>query len=129
MTINEATDIVSRYSFENHLSEDEQFLLAEALTYMIEHDPAARDIWAYNLASYYDKTGEYDLAIKYFNICLESKNTVAYLGLGDTYMHLKDYDRAMEYYQEAKKHHLYQANGRIRSLNRKTGFAKWRKKI
>ena len=126
MTIDEATDIVSRDSFEEHLSEDEEFLLAEALTYMIEHDPEARDIWAYNLASYYDKIGEYDLADKYFNICLESNNIVAYLGLGDLYMHQKDYDRAMAYYQEAKDHHLYQADGRIRSLKRKMGFAKWR---
>jgi tetratricopeptide (TPR) repeat protein len=126
MTIDEATDIVSRYSFESRLSEDERFLLAEALTYMIEHDPAARDIWAYNLASYYDKIDEYDLAVKYYNVCLESRNVVAYLGLGDVYMHQKDYDRAMAYYQEAKKHHLYQADGRIRALHRKMRSTKWR---
>lgn len=124
MTINEATDIVSRYSFEKHLNEDEQFLLSEALLYMIEHDPGARDIWEYNLASHYDKMGEYDLAIKYFNICLKANNTVAYLGLGDVYRHKKEYESALAYYEEAKRHHLYQADSRIRSLKREMMFSR-----
>lgn len=83
MDSNEAWEIVKQYSGTDNYTEDEMPLIEEALMhiYVMARDLCDADefyLWeadveagAFNLASYYEKIGKYDLAIKYYEISEE----------------------------------------------------------
>lgn len=82
MTSASAMKIIHYYSGNEDLSEDEEAELIEALEYMLENEPYVKSAWMFNLAGYYDRIGKYDLAVKYYEMCIAENDPVGYLGLG-----------------------------------------------
>lgn len=76
MTLETAWDIVHEFCYSDNFSEYESFIYEEALNYILvtsdkyyENDDSWNidvQVASYNLASYYEKIGKTELAIKYF---------------------------------------------------------------
>jgi len=115
MTVSAAMKIIHFYSDQREYTENDAAEYIEAMEYMMEHDTYAKNIWIFNLAHLYDQIGKYDLAIKYYNICI-TDNPVGYIGLGDTYRHMKEYDHSYACYVKAKEHGFHKAIERMDNL-------------
>ena len=99
---------------ENNLSEDEGILYLEVLNYLVKVDSCR---WEFQLASYYEDSGCYELALKYFKQDLE-RGELAYLGIGDVYLKMHEYDLAKENYQKALEAGYPKAKKRLTELER-----------
>ena len=109
----EAYKITKEYQAKSVLEPDEEFLLIEAYMCIInEYKDADPDVLIdgyvamYNLASLYKRRGEYDLALKYFEMCSASGgSTLADMEIADIYFDgltgITDYELAFKYYSEA----------------------------
>ena len=115
MTVSAAMKIIHFYSGQKNYTEDEAAEYIEAMEYMLDHEPFVENAWLFNLAHLYDQIGKYDLAVKYYNLCIKD-NAVGYIGLGDTYRHMKEYEKAYACYMKAREHGFHKAASRIEDL-------------
>ena len=111
MNINSAKEIVDKYGYNPSISEDEEFLLMEALEYLIKETGETR--WMVELGGYHYENKNYDLALKYYELADMSGDTWAAEGLGYIWYYGRtgtiDYEKAFHYYNKAA------SNGNIRS--------------
>lgn len=66
MTIAEARRIINEYEYKSVITDDEEFLLLEALEFMIEATKETE--WMVRLGGYYYEKRSFDLALKYYEI-------------------------------------------------------------
>ncbi len=66
MTIDEAKKIVDEYEYKSVLSEDEEFMLTEAMNYLIEKTKDTE--WMVRLGGHYYEKKDFDLALKYYEM-------------------------------------------------------------
>ena len=111
MNISSAKEIVDKYGYNPSISEDEEFLLMEALEYLIKETGETR--WMVELGGYHYENKNYDLALKYYELADMSGDTWAAEGLGYIWYYGRtgtiDYEKAFHYYNKAA------SNGNIRS--------------
>lgn len=111
MTIKEAERIVRDYEYKSVLTPDEEFLLTEAMEFMIDKTRNPR--WMVRLGSYYYEHKNFDLALKYYEMADSYGDKWAPEGLGYIWYYgrtgEKDYEKAFKYYSKAAK------NGFLRS--------------
>ena len=66
MTITEARKIIREYEYKSVITDDEEFLLLEALEFMID---ATKDTqWMVRLGGYHYDKRNFDLALKYYEM-------------------------------------------------------------
>lgn len=111
MTITEARKIIREYEYKSVITDDEEFLLLEALEFMID---ATKDTqWMVRLGGYHYDKRNFDLALKYYEMADELGDWWAPEGLGYIWYYgrtgEKDYDKAFYYYNKAMN------NGRLQS--------------
>ena len=103
MNITDAKNIVVKYNENTSHSEKEDFMVVEALEYLINenHDPG--DMMY--LGGLYYEWRNFDLALKYYEMAAEYDYDVAYECLGYIWYYgrtgEKDYKKAFEYYNKA----------------------------
>ncbi len=112
MDLDEAYRITKKYQHKSVLTQDEEFMLIEAYKYIIdtcgpvegEDDCDMPDgyIAMYNLANYYKRKEEYELALKYFELCSRSGGaSLADVEIGDIWYYgltgETDYAKAFKY--------------------------------
>lgn len=106
MTIKEAEKIYDKYAFKSVLSDDEEFMLIEALEFLIKETKNSR--WMVELGGYYYEKKQFDLALKYYEMADSYGNPWAPEGLGYIWYYgrtgTRDYKKAFEYYSKAAKH-------------------------
>lgn len=103
MTITEARRIIDEYEYKSVITEDEEFLLLEALEFMI--DATKETEWMVRLGGYHYDKRNFDLALKYYEMADELGDTWAAEGLGYIWYYgrtgVKDYEKAFHYYHKA----------------------------
>ena len=112
MTLKEAMAIIDKYEFKSVLTGDEEFLLLEALDFMIETTKETQ--WMVRLGGYHYDKRNFDLALKYYEMADELGDKWAAEGLGYIWYYGRtgetDYEKAFKYYQKAME------NGNLRSM-------------
>ena len=112
MTLKEAMAIIDKYELKSVLTEDEEFLLLEALDFMIETTKETK--WMVRLGGYHYDKRNFDLALKYYEMADELGDKWAAEGLGYIWYYGRtgetDYEKAFKYYQKAME------NGNLRSM-------------
>ena len=103
MTIKEAKEIYREYSYKSVLSNDEEFMLIEALEFLIDETKETR--WMVELGGYYYEQREFDLALKYYEMADTYGDKWAPEGLGYIWYYgrtgERDYKKAFKYYSKA----------------------------
>ena len=111
MDITEAKKTIRIFSGKSVLSDDEEFMLLEALEYMIKETGETH--WMTELGGYHYEKKNFDLALKYYEMADEFGDKWAPEGLGYIWYYgrtgKKDYKKAFDYYSRAA------ANGRLQS--------------
>lgn len=105
MTIKEAEKIYRTYYNKSVLSPDEEFMLIEALEYLIEETKQTG--WMVQLGGHYYGEKQFDLALKYYEMAESYGDTWAPEGLGYIWYYgrtgERDYEKAFKYYSKAAK--------------------------
>ena len=103
MTIKEARAIYNKYSYKSVLTDDEEFMMIEALEFLIEETKDTQ--WMVALGGYYYALREFDLALKYYEMADTYGDRWAPEGLGYIWYYgrtgEKDYEKAFKYYSKA----------------------------
>lgn len=103
MTTQEAQKIYRTYINKSLLSPDEEFMLIEALEYLIEETKETG--WMVELGGYYYGEKQFDLALKYYEMADTYGDKWAPEGLGYILYYgrtgERDYDKAFKYYSKA----------------------------
>ena len=111
MTITEAKKIINDYAYKSVITADEEFMLLEALEFMIKKTGDTK--WMTELGGYHYEKRNFDLALKYYELADESGDSWASEGLGYIWYYgrtgVKDYEKAFQYFSKAA------ANGRLQS--------------
>ncbi len=111
MDIYNAKEIVNKYIDNPSINKDEEFLLLEALEYLIKETNETK--WMVMLGGHHYSNKNYELALKYYELAYISGDKWAAEGLGYIWYYgrccEKDYKKAFEYYTKAAD------NGNIRS--------------
>ena len=118
MTITEARRIIDEYEFKSVLTDNEEFLLLEALEFMIN---ATKDTeWMVRLGGYHYDKKNFDLALKYYEMADEFGDKWAPEGLGYIWYYgrtgEKDYDKAFHYYTKAMNNGLLQSKVKVADM-------------
>lgn len=118
MTITEARRIIDEYEFKSVLTDDEEFLLLEALEFMIN---ATKDTeWMVRLGGYHYDKKNFDLALKYYEMADEFGDKWVPEGLGYIWYYgrtgEKDYDKAFHYYTKAMNNGLLQSKVKVADM-------------
>ncbi|MDO4834773.1 MAG: tetratricopeptide repeat protein [Bacillota bacterium] len=112
MTITEAKSIIDEYEYKSVLTDDEEFLLLEALEFMINTTKETE--WMVRLGGYHYDKRNFDLALKYYEMADELGDKWAAEGLGYIWYYgrtgEKDYKKAFDYYHKAMD------NGNLKSM-------------
>lgn len=112
MTITEAMAIIDEYEYKSVVTEDEEFLLLEALEFMINTTKETE--WMVRLGGYHYDKRNFDLALKYYEMADELGDDWAAEGLGYIWYYgrtgQKDYQKAFHYYHKAME------NGNLKSM-------------
>ena len=112
MTITEAKAIIEEYEYKSVITEDEEFLLLEALEFMINTTKETE--WMVRLGGYHYDKRNFDLALKYYEMADELGDKWAAEGLGYIWYYgrtgKKDYKKAFDYYHKAME------NGNLQSM-------------
>lgn len=104
MTIKEALKNVNDIIANQNLTDDEEFIFVESLSFLIEktNDPQ----YMMELGGYYYEKQNFDLAIKYYELAALQEYVPAYMGLGYIWYYGRtgenDYKKAFEYYEKAR---------------------------
>ena len=105
MTVQEAKDIFNKYGRKSVLTDDEEFVLLEAIKYLVEETGSTK--WMIELGGYYYEQKKFDLALKYYELADTYGDKWAPEGLGYIWYYgrtgVKDYDKAFHYYQKASE--------------------------
>lgn len=124
----EAYKITKEYQAKSLLEPDEEFMLIEAYMCIInEYKDADPDeeidgyVAMYNLASLYKRRGEYDLALKYFEMCSDNGGSMlADMEIADIYFDgstgITDYEKAFRYYSAASENGFPKAKLRLADM-------------
>ena len=103
MDITEAKKTIRIFSGKSVLSDDEEFMLLEALEYMIKETGETH--WMTELGGYHYEKKNFDLALKYYEMADEFGDKWAPEGLGYIWYYgrtgKKDYKKAFDYYSRA----------------------------
>ena len=108
MDIYEALEITKEYQGLGSPSPEEEFMLIEAFTFLIDHygDTFDGSVCMFNLANHYLRRKEYALAFKYLERSAACDNDVAYNSLGTIYYYgligKPDYQKAFECFEKTK---------------------------
>ena len=108
MDIYEALEITKDYQTLGSPSPEEEFMLIEAFTFLIDHygDTFDGSVYMYNLGDHYLRRGEYNLALKYLERSAACDNDVAYIPLGTIYYYglvgNVDYKKAFECFKRTE---------------------------
>ena len=112
MTITEAKKIYNEYIDKSVLSPDEEFMLLEAMDFLVQETKDTR--WMVELGGYHYDQKNFDLALKYYELADAYGDKWAPEGLGYIWYYgrtgVKDYDKAFHYYTKAMN------NGQLRSM-------------
>lgn len=112
MTILEAKDIIDKYEYKSVLTDDEEFMLLEALEFMI--DQTKETEWMVRLGGYHYDRKNFDLALKYYEMADALGDKWAAEGLGYIWYYGRtgepDYGKAFRYYHKAMD------NGNLKSM-------------
>ena len=112
MTVTEAKAIYKEYSEKSVLTPDEEFMLIEAMQFLVEETKETR--WMVELGGYYYDQKDFDLALKYYEMADMYGDKWAPEGLGYIWYYgrtgVKDYDKAFHYYTKAMN------NGNLKSM-------------
>lgn len=112
MTIIEAKSIIDEYEYKSVLTDDEEFMLLEALEFMINTTKETE--WMVRLGGYHYDKRNFDLALKYYEMADELGDKWAAEGLGYIWYYGrtggKDYKKAFDYYHKAMD------NGNLKSM-------------
>jgi len=112
MTITEAKAIIDEYEYKSVLTDDEEFMLLEALEFMINTTKETE--WMVRLGGYHYDKRNFDLALKYYEMADELGDKWAAEGLGYIWYYgrtgEKDYKKAFDYYHKAMD------NGNLKSM-------------
>lgn len=118
MTIAEARRIIHEYEYKSVVTDDEEFLLLEALEFMI--DATKETEWMVRLGGYHYEKRNFDLALKYYEMADELGDEWAPLGLGYIWYYgrtgVRDYDKAFHYYHKAMENGYLQAMVKVADL-------------
>ena len=105
MTINEAHKICREYYDLSNPGEDDDFMLTEALGFLIRETHEAD--YMRELGGYYYGKRQFDLALKYYEMASECGDTPATVGLGYIWYYGRtgrhDYKKAFYYYDKARQ--------------------------
>ena len=105
MTIREAKEICRKYYNLSNPKEDDDFLLVEALKFLIEE--TKEPDYMVDLGGYYYGKRKFDLALKYYELAAESGNLYATSNLGYIWYYgrtgEKNYEKAFYYFDKASK--------------------------
>jgi len=111
MTIQEARRIFKQYAYKSVITDDEEFMLIEALEFLINETKDSE--WMVQLGGYYYDKKQFDLALKYYEMADSYNDPWAPEGLGYIWYYgrtgEKDYKKAFEYYSRAAE------NGNLKS--------------
>ena len=103
MNISEAEKIYRELGYKSIRSEDEEFMLTEALEYLVRETKDTG--WMVELGGYYYEEKKFDLALKYYELADMYGDNWAPEGLGYIWYYgrtgTKDYEKAFHYYQKA----------------------------
>ena len=103
MTISEAMSIIDEYEYKSILTDDEEFLLLEALDFMIETTKETQ--WMVRLGGFHYDKKDFDLALKYYEMADALGDEWAPEGLGYIWYYGRtgrtDYEKAFRYYHKA----------------------------
>ena len=103
MTIEEAEKIVDEYEFKSVTTPDEDFMLTEAMEFLIDKTKDTK--WMVRLGGYYYDRKDFDLALKYYEMADSFGDRWAPEGLGYIWYYgrtgEKDYGKAFHYYEKA----------------------------
>ena len=80
MTVQEAKDIFNKYGRKSVLTDDEEFVLLEAIKYLVEETGSTK--WMIELGGYYYEQKKFDLALKYYELADTYGDKWAPEGLG-----------------------------------------------
>ena len=105
MTIPEAKTIVENYYQKNgNNTEEECFLLTEALSFLIHETNNSR--YMVQLGGFYYYQKNYELALKYYTMAAELGNESAVIGLGYIWYYgrtgIVDYEKAYKYFSKVE---------------------------
>ncbi len=105
MTIVEAKRICREYYEKTNPSEEDAFLLTEALGYLIEETKSPD--YMVDLGSFYYESRQFDLALKYYEMAAEHNNLYAISNLGYIWYYgrtgEKNYEKAFRYFDRARR--------------------------
>ena len=105
MTLLEAREAVHSFYALTNLTEDDRFLLVEALEYLIRETKDPQYIMM--LGGIYYEERRFDLALKYYEMAAEYNDLDAIIGLGYIWYYgrtgEKNYEKAFYYYDRARQ--------------------------
>ena len=118
MNISEARKIINEYEYKSIVTEDEEFLLLEAMEFMID---ATKDTeWMVRLGGYHYGKRNFDLALKYYEMADEFGDKWAPEGLGYIWYYgrtgEKDYDKAFHYYTKAMNNGMLKSRIKVADM-------------
>ena len=120
MTNREAEEIINKYESKSILTAEEEFLLTEAFSYLIEEtkDPN----YMVRLGGYYYGRKDFDLALKYYEMADTYGSTWAAEGLGYIWYYGRtgeiNYEKAFHYYSKAAKQGYSQSLMKVADMYR-----------
>ncbi len=105
MTIWEARGICSDYYWNSHPTQEDTFLYTEALRFLIEE--VKDDAYMVELGGLYYESGQFELALKYYELAAEHNNLYAISNLGYIWYYgrtgEKNYEKAFYYFDKARR--------------------------
>lgn len=109
IALDEAWKIVKKYTGKDNLSEEEEYLFADAMDYIVNKSSNDVDIAAYNFGSYYMGIERYDCALKYFKMGANLCSGMSCAEIGKIYYYgltgEVDYEKAYLYLKLADDMH------------------------
>lgn len=118
MTVQEAQSIIQEYYDKSILTDDEEFIMIEALEFLIVETKNTR--WMVMLGGHYYGNKQYDLALKYYEMADTYGDLWAAEGLGYIWYYgrtgERDYEKAFNYYSKAAANGIQEAKYKLADM-------------